>query len=268
MVGRLEYGGCVSSKCLDRSPASLLTKGDVMLKSHKGEFCWINPNVFCQEGVCERCYIYTTCSVDGCENDRYAKGLCRKHYARFHRYGTTEKHRLSPLDRFYKYSIEDISTPKTKGNHCWVWTSTITPQGYGRFSVNGKQTLAHRFSYETFVGVIPIGKELDHLCRNQACVNPDHLEAVTHSINLKRGDIEAMSHQKIKTHCPQGHPYREENTYIDKNGYRSCRQCHNDREKVKYQRSLKNDRDRTDKTSPKKESKTGGDRNATLLGKS
>ncbi|WP_396021799.1 HNH endonuclease signature motif containing protein [Bacillus cereus group sp. BfR-BA-01522] len=79
-------------------------------------------------------------------------------------------------------------------------------------------------SYEMLKGPIEEGMVIDHLCRNRKCVNPLHLEQVTQRINLLRG--EGMSAENVKkTHCPQGHEYTEENTYISKAGSRYCRKC-------------------------------------------
>jgi hypothetical protein len=116
---------------------------------------------------------------------------------------------------------------------CWLWTGAIDKGGYGRFVLNSKRTsaLAHRVGYELMRGPIPDGLELDHLCRNHACVNPDHLEAVTHRENILRGDYRAgyqavAALQRAKTHCPQGHPYSGSNLYIlPKSGGRVCRIC-------------------------------------------
>jgi hypothetical protein len=82
--------------------------------------------------------------------------------------------------------------------------------------------MAHRWAYEYSIGPIPEHLELDHLCRSRNCVNPEHLEAVTHLENMGRG----ISHQKAKTHCPKGHPYSGENLYVaPSNGKRYCREC-------------------------------------------
>jgi len=124
---------------------------------------------------------------------------------------------------------------------CWNWTGGLSEGGYGMFCLGKRQALvrAHRYAYEQFKGPIPAGLVVDHLCRNRRCVNPDHLEPVTMLENIQRGRGFATSRYSpntLVTHCPQGHPYDEENTYRTKKGHRACRQCH--REKVKlYQRA-------------------------------
>jgi hypothetical protein len=96
--------------------------------------------------------------------------------------------------------------------------------GYGRFQVGvGKCVQAHRWSYEQLIGPIPQGLVLDHLCRTPACVNPAHLEPVTSSTNVKRGEV-GLRHRS-KTHCPQGHEYSAENTYVHRGTNRHCRAC-------------------------------------------
>lgn len=111
---------------------------------------------------------------------------------------------------------------------CWIWLGAPTSEGYGVIRVgNKKQDYAHRVSYNLFVGPIPQGLEIDHKCRIRCCVNPAHLEAVTHRENARRGDAgkaAAMAKAAI-THCPRGHPYDDANTYLLQGRRRQCREC-------------------------------------------
>lgn len=112
---------------------------------------------------------------------------------------------------------------------CWNWIAGKISTGYGELKINGMDLLAHRVSYEIHKGKIPDGLELDHLCRNRICVNPNHLEAVTHKQNNVRGMVGLKTglKQKSKTHCPLGHPYSGDNLYINNKTYkRACKKCH------------------------------------------
>lgn len=115
---------------------------------------------------------------------------------------------------------------------CWLWTAYRNENGYGRFWHEGHLRPAHRVSYELLVGSIDPGLVLDHLCRVRHCVNPGHLEPVTERENLVRGTGWAGRHA-AKTHCPQGHPYSEANTYTG-NGRRKCRICQHARYLRRY----------------------------------
>ena len=111
---------------------------------------------------------------------------------------------------------------------CWNWTAGRTPQGYGNVRHLGRHVYAHRFAYEQIVGAIPAGLQIDHLCRNPSCVNPDHLEPVTNRENARRG-LKAQ-----RTHCKNGHPF-DDRTIIYR-GYRRCRTCRDYWNAARYSR--------------------------------
>lgn len=104
-------------------------------------------------------------------------------------------------------------------NDCWIWTGSLHVKGYGHFSAKGRPIMAHRFAYEYFVGPIPEGMTIDHLCKRNPCVNPAHLEPTTCAENIRRGGNAA------KTHCKHGHPFDEANTLHRAGGGRGCRTC-------------------------------------------
>lgn len=120
-----------------------------------------------------------------------------------------------------------------KTETCWLWTGPVNSYGYGRLAINGHQVMAHRLSYEFFVGPIPEGLTLDHLCRVRRCVRPEHLEPVTNAENVLRGES-FVAVNKTKTHCPKGHVYDEANTRVYR-GRRHCRAC--DRERLARRRA-------------------------------
>lgn len=107
---------------------------------------------------------------------------------------------------------------------CWIWLGHTCKLGYGRLRYNGKMSQAHAISYNIHVGAIPFGLELDHTCKLRCCVNPDHLEPVTHLENVRRGDSPSALHAR-QTHCINGHEFTPENTYLWDNRMRQCRAC-------------------------------------------
>lgn len=128
---------------------------------------------------------------------------------------------------------------------CWEYakTSRAWNDGYRQISVGtnaeGRAVMkyAHRVSYELHIGPIPEGMQLDHLCKNRCCVNPDHLEPVTPRENLMRSADTHAARNIAKTHCPQGHPYDADNTGINKRGGRYCKTCNSAQVLARYHRN-------------------------------
>ncbi len=140
--------------------------------------------------------------------------------------------RLTAVERFW------AKVDRRGPYECWPWLGSISAAGYGPFRTNGYH-LAHRFAYGLLVGPIPEGYQVDHDCHNKAaavglctggssclhrrCCNPAHLEAVTGRTNTLRS-LAPSALNAVKTHCPNGHPYDDVNTYRDRKG-RRCRAC-------------------------------------------
>lgn len=133
--------------------------------------------------------------------------------------------RTDPGDRLEGKYVVDESTG------CWNWVGKLRADGYGIIcsskvgSRRPRELRAHRVSFERHIGSIPEGLDLDHLCRNRRCVNPEHLEPVTRKENLRRG---ASEHSGGKTHCKHDHEFTPTNTYVTSAGYRNCRTCRRD----------------------------------------
>jgi hypothetical protein len=106
------------------------------------------------------------------------------------------------------------------GTPCWIWKLGLTDRGYGDSRWDGRNTRTHRIAYFGFVGPIPEGLVIDHLCRVRSCCNPAHLEAVTQFENVARGQAGAMP-----THCPRGHQLSDDNLIRWKGQRSRCRTC-------------------------------------------
>lgn len=108
---------------------------------------------------------------------------------------------------------------------CWIWTGFLSPKGYALIRIRTRLFLAHRVTYTLHVKPIPETLDMDHLCRVRCCVNPHHVEPVTPSQNTRRSPIHLSAITKQFTHCPQGHEYSQENTFMSPSGTRRCRAC-------------------------------------------
>lgn len=103
---------------------------------------------------------------------------------------------------------------------CEQWIAYRNADGYGIFERVG----AHLWAYRHFVGPVPDGCELDHLCRNRGCVRIDHLDPVPHRENVLRGNGLAAQ-QARRTHCKRGHPLSGKNVRVRSNRKRDCLTC-------------------------------------------
>lgn len=136
--------------------------------------------------------------------------------------------KLPLIDRLQRYSLPEPNTG------CWLWGGDWDVNGYGKINIIDdagirRMRKAHLVYYEVTVGPVPAGMELDHKCRVRCCVNPAHMEPVTHEENMLRGLHTVQLLQSTKTHCPAGHPYDEINTKrrTDRGwNARECRACH------------------------------------------
>lgn len=169
-----------------------------------------------------------TCSIEGCVLPVFVKsrGWCRRHYYRWWKNG-------DPLAAAYdRASGTDLQrwwakVDRQEGS-CWLWQGSLDRRGYGQFNATGDDgkkvtRRAHRWGYEQLVRPLLANEDMDHLCRTPACVNPSHLEPVSHLENVSRGL--AGQHNAIKTHCAQGHEFSTENTSVNRAGWRECITC-------------------------------------------
>ncbi|WP_425061836.1 HNH endonuclease signature motif containing protein [Roseovarius confluentis] len=141
-----------------------------------------------------------TCRVSNCGGKHLAKGLCRKHYLRKYRTGSLNTSVLYGETALNRVLSKVVKTQ----SGCWEYTGKLTPKGYAHVkSDDGKMRFAHRIVFEAYIGPVPEGKEVDHLCRNRSCCNPDHLEAVTHQENCRRGNAGHDHAKRPRNHLGQ-----------------------------------------------------------------
>lgn len=137
------------------------------------------------------------------------------------------------MDCYLRPAAERLWSNVTKeADGCWIWMGKEKNQwGHGSMRVEGRKIGTHRFAYELFVGAIPSGLELDHLCRRPSCVNPAHLEPVSRRENTLRGTAVTALNAR-KTHCSNGHEFTPDNIYARKgtaHPQRMCRECSRNR---------------------------------------
>jgi hypothetical protein len=167
-----------------------------------------------------------TCKY-GCSGKIAARGLCWKHYRRVTRYGSPDiffKLRAPLEERLEAYTDRNGPIPDyaPQLGPCWLWTGTKTRLGYGQISSGPHRTnYAHRLIYARATGSMP-RLELDHLCRVPSCVNPAHLEPVTHRTNQLRSPL--MEAERNKRFCVNGHDRTGRNE-VHYSGRRFCREC-------------------------------------------
>lgn len=164
------------------------------------------------------------CSYPGCGRKHNARGFCGSH-GRMQREGKPLRPVLERTGPIERSDVDRFSARiALQDDGCIVWLGGKTVGGYGSFASrttrgSEQKVMAHRWSHEHHCGTIPDGLDIDHLCRNRACVNPEHLEPVTRQENIRRAAA-------MKTHCPVGHPYDEANTYVRPGtAHRSCKAC-------------------------------------------
>jgi hypothetical protein len=144
---------------------------------------------------------------------------------------------MDAIIRFWGNVDKNGPTPECRPElgPCWLWTKSVQKTGYGQVGNDklgmsgGKVIFTHRVAYELIKGPIPDGFEIDHLCGNRRCCNPDHLEAVTKRMNCERagffGKENPRNRMGDRGACCHGHEYTPENTHIAKDGSRACRTC-------------------------------------------
>lgn len=137
--------------------------------------------------------------------------------------------RVTNIDRFW--------SKVNKTDSCWLWMASGS-NGYGRFYFNKKSYMSHRVSLYLIGIEIPKEMHVDHICRNRACVNPNHLRIVTPKVNVTENSLSLAAINKYKTHCKWGHEFNDKNTHITPIGNRrQCRRCNTNRVIKEYRKS-------------------------------
>lgn len=170
------------------------------------------------------------CKFEGCGRKTVGRGLCRGHYSQ-----NARGKPLTPLRQLLRPNrrrgtlpqiafVEVVCTTPGMVGPCQVFLGSRCAGGYMQLWFDGKMVMAHRYCWELVNGPIQNDLEIDHCCRNRACVNVAHLRIVTQEVNKTENSISPWALNGLKTHCPAGHEYTEENIYRYK-GRRHCRTC-------------------------------------------
>lgn len=181
--------------------------------------------------TCSRCALPWRCRFEGCIEPIRTGQLCSTHYQRRRVHGDPSV--FLPLDAWTRFHSSYDVEPATG---CWLWNKGVNADGYAIVFADGKNHLAHRWAWIQRNGPVPGGRPLDHFkCDTPPCVNWDHVRPVTQRENVLRSNS-PPAHNLAKTHCVNGHPFDEANTYYDSLGRRSCRSCRNKRHRDRYDR--------------------------------
>ena len=189
------------------------------------------------------------CTVEGCDRPLKSKGMCNMHYLRMLKHGDLVARRGGTPEEAFRRKVDTSGGPDA----CWPWTGSVTEYGYGEWREggrNGDRWMTHRYAWLLEHGELP-ENDLDHTCHTRAvedgtcsggvsclhrrCCNPSHLEPVTRRENTRRGNGPPGQNTR-KTHCPAGHEYTPENTYVSPGkGFRQCRECSRIYDRKRYQ---------------------------------
>lgn len=168
------------------------------------------------------------CVIDDCDGIAPEGSYCLKHLTRWIRYGDASVNK-KPGMYGPAAALEARTQKSSDPDGCWIWTGAIDGSGYGTMRIKNKSYSTHRVAYELARGEIPEGLFIDHLCRNRLCVNPSHMEPVTHVENQRRARSEF---------CERGHPMSGDNLRVTAAGRRSCRECDRLARSAKRQESV------------------------------